>query len=114
MVIVIDLCFNCAQIMTNPICPECWSRHVLAWLNDKNLPEDKERKIKKEFKILIMYANETHSNTRCILCGKKQVSLCTYCFTNKATKILEKTTGPEIIENFERDFDTQILRKPPG
>ena len=110
MVKVIDLCTDCVQVITNPICPNCFSRQVLSWLRDKNLPENKMKKIRQFLKILVREAGETPSDTKCIICGNKKVNLCLYCFTNKAARIVERNTNEEVIESFNEDFDSIIWR----
>jgi len=110
MVKVIDLCTDCVQVITNPICPHCFSRQVLFWLRDKNLPESKMKKIKRFLKRLYKEAEETPSNTRCIICGNNEVNLCLHCFTNKAYSIVEKNTDKKTTEDFDEDFNTAIWR----
>jgi len=83
---------------------------VITWLRDKNLPSYKMSGIKKYLRTLIIEAEETPSNIRCIVCGSKRVNLCIHCFTNKAARIVERNTSQDIINNFNHDFDTIIWR----
>ncbi len=110
MVEVIDLCTGCVQVITNPICPHCFSNHVITWARDKNLSKQEIDSIKKQLKTLMNEAEETPSSTKCIICGSKRVNLCIYCFTNKAFRIVEKNTNNKITNEFNEDFDTKIWR----
>lgn len=107
---VIDLCTDCVQVITNPICPYCFSRQVITWMRDKNLPEHKMRLIRKYLKKLVMESELVPSDTGCIICGAKRVNLCIYCFTRKASRIIGKSTQKSIAKNFDEDFSTEIWR----
>lgn len=109
---IINLCTSCVQVITNPICPNCFSKHVINWLRDRNLPNYNINIIKKQLRKLVNESEETPSNNKCIICGTKRVNLCTYCFTNKALDIIEKNTLEEIQNKFNNDFSTKILTKP--
>jgi len=110
MVRVMDLCTNCVQVITNPICPYCFSKQVLNWLRDKDVPSYRLSNIKRYLKALIIEAEETPSNIRCIICGSKRVNLCMHCFTNKASKIVERNADNEVMNDFYEDFNTIIWR----
>lgn len=106
-----DLCDQCVQILTNPICPYCFTQHVLYWLRDKNLPNKKMLKIMRELAEVVKDSQESHANTKCIMCGTGKVNLCTYCFTNKATRILENNIeDDQQLDEFKEDFETIIWR----
>ena len=111
MVKVMSLCTNCAQVMTNPICPSCFARHIGYWLRDKDLTKKEMNSILADLIKVIKEAEESPADVSCIVCGAKKVNLCTYCFTNKAELILEKNLrNKEIIEDFEEDFNTILWR----
>ncbi|MEK6906373.1 MAG: hypothetical protein AABW81_02005 [Nanoarchaeota archaeon] len=110
MVKVIDLCTSCVQVITNPLCPHCFSNHVRAWLRDKNLPKEKMREIEKSLKKLVFEADSTPSDLKCVICGANKVNLCLYCVTNKVHRILEKDTAKKVTKEFDEDFNTQIWR----
>ena len=109
MVKVTNLCTDCVQIITNPICPNCFSKHVLIWLRDKKISYYQMNSIKNLLNNLVKEAEETPSETKCILCDSRKVNICIYCFTNKARRILEKK-APTIINEFKEDFNTAIWR----
>jgi hypothetical protein len=97
--------------MTNPICPSCFSKHINYWLRDKNLSQKEVVEIVTELATLINEAEESPADTSCIVCGEKKVNLCTYCFTNKAKRVLEKSLRHhEVLNEFEEDFNTIIWR----
>ncbi len=111
MVKVTSLCTNCVQVMTNPICPSCFARHIGYWLRDKNLTQKEMRDILTGLLRVIQDAEESPSDTSCIVCGAHKVNLCTYCFTNKARLVLEKNlTNKDVLEDFDEDFETIIWR----
>jgi len=110
MVNITDLCTNCVQIITNPICPLCLSNHILEWLRDKNIPKEKFREIERLFIKLITKAEETPSDITCIICGCKKVNLCLHCFTLKAEIIIEENINSNITQEFEEDFNTILWR----
>ena len=82
MVKITTLCTDCVQVITNPICPNCFAREVVMWLRDKDLPEKKLKLMKKYLRALAREAETIPSDIRCILCGSKRVNLCIYCFTS--------------------------------
>jgi uncharacterized protein YejL (UPF0352 family) len=97
--------------MTNPICPRCFSRHVSYWLKDKNISQKDVKEIISEMISIINEAEESPADTSCIVCGERKVNLCTFCFTNKARNVMEKTLeSVEILSEFEEDFNTIIWR----
>ncbi len=110
MVKVTSLCTNCVQVMTNPICPACFSRHISYWLKDKNLGQKQIANIMAGLLKVIKDAEESPADTSCIVCGAKRVNLCTYCFTNKARLVLEQNLNTETINEFDEDFETIIWR----
>ena len=111
MVRVTSLCTDCVQVMTNPICPNCFSKHINYWLRDKNLTQKEAAEIIKALSSVISEAEDSPADTSCIVCGEKKVNLCTYCFTNKARRILQRSLrNKEVLNEFEEDFNTIIWR----
>ena len=111
MVRVTSLCTDCVQVMTNPICPNCFAKHINYWLRDKNLSQKETQEIMKALANVINEAEESPADTSCIVCGEDKVNLCTYCFTNKVRRILEKSLrNKEVLNEFEEDFNTIIWR----
>ena len=111
MVKVTSLCANCVQIMTNPICPSCFVKHINYWLRDRNLTEKEARDILIGLRKVIKDAEESPTDIPCIVCGKTKVNLCTHCFTNKATLVIENNIkNKQMLEDFTEDFNTIIWR----
>jgi len=111
MVKVTSMCTSCVQAVTNPLCPYCFTKQVMLWLRDKKIERYQMHLIKQGFKKLLNESEETPSDVHCILCGSYKVNLCTYCFTNKALRILEKVLKEgQVLEDFEDDFNTVIWR----
>lgn len=111
MVNVTCLCTDCVQVMTNPICPTCFTKHVNYWLRDKNLSQKDLTEISATMKRVIIEAEESQTDISCIICGEIKVNICTHCFTNKAKGILERNLrNKEVLMDFEEDFNTIIWR----
>jgi len=80
-------------------------------MRDKNLTLKEVKEILAELESVIKEASETPSDTSCIVCGENKVNLCTYCFTNKAKRILDRSLrSTEVLNEFEEDFNTIIWR----
>jgi len=111
MVKVTSLCTSCVQIMTNPICPSCFVKHISYWLRDRNLTEKEAREILIGLAQVVKDAEESPADTFCIVCGEQKVNLCTHCFTNKAMRVLENNLrNKQLLEDFAEDFNTIIWR----
>ena len=111
MVEVTCLCTDCVQVMANPICPICFAKHINYWLRDKNLSQKDLTEIIAMLKDVVNEAEESPADISCIVCGEKKVNICTFCFTNKAKRILEKRLrNNEVMSEFEEDFNTIIWR----
>ncbi|MBD3247318.1 hypothetical protein GF378_01725 [Candidatus Pacearchaeota archaeon] len=111
MVKVTSLCTSCLQIMTNPICPSCFVKHVSYWLRDKKLSGNEARDILIGLAKVIKDAEESPSDTSCIVCGERKVNLCTHCFTSKAGRVLKNSLKNEkTLKEFAEDFNTIIWR----
>jgi len=109
MVKVIDLCTNCVQVITNPVCSHCFSNHVALWLRDRNIHSYELFKIKKLLRDFVVLSEGTPSDIKCILCGSQRVNVCAYCFINNTEKIIEKIEGnTETLNDFNEDFHKEI------
>lgn len=110
MVKTTSLCTNCVQIMTNPICPSCFVRHINYWLRDKNLTKKEMQDTLIGLSNVIKDAEESLSDISCIVCEDTKVNLCTHCFTTKAERVLETNLQQGILQEFAEDFETIIWR----
>ena len=60
---------------------------------------------------VIKEAEDSPADILCIMCGESKVNLCTYCFTTKAIRVLERSLrSSEVINEFYEDFNTIIWR----
>ena len=113
MVKITSLCTSCVQVITNPLCPHCFVTHVSYWLKDQSVSAGTMKKIVEGMIQLITEAEDTPADIDCVACGSKRVNLCTYCFTNRATSILEKNLENEkILSSFKESFGTDIWTMP--
>ena len=103
-----NLCTICLESITNPLCPTCFSKHIILWLRDKNIPKNKLDLIKKKLINIIKKSEEYYSENYCIICGVKKVNLCTYCITEKTKKIMQENINKSTNKAFKEDFDTTI------
>lgn len=104
------LCTSCVQIMTNPICPSCFVRHVNYWLRDRPISQKQAEQVLVGLLNVVKEAEESPADMSCIVCGDEKVNLCTHCFTTKAGKVLEKNLREDLLLEFEEDFNTIIWR----
>lgn len=110
MIKVTSLCTECAQPVTNPLCSKCFTNEIISWLRDKKISYPKIGSVMGDFQILLKEAQESPSDIDCISCNKTKVNFCTYCFLNKTRRIINKNiSNKKIHEEFEEDFDIQIL-----
>ena len=110
MVKITSLSTNCVQIMTTPIFPACLVKNINYGLRDRNLSQKEMQDILIGLSRVIKNSEESPADISCIVCGERKVNLCTYCFTNKASKVLETNLRQEVLKDFTEDFDTIIWR----
>jgi len=100
------LCLECGEEIFNPLCPRCLSREIDIWL------ESQQSKIKKAVKDeikKILKVNKEHDYTKCILCKKKDVFLCPYCFTERIyNKLKSARINPKLLGNFLTLFNFDL------
>ncbi len=94
-----NMCVGCFETISNPVCEKCYTREIESWLGDLNnnlIPKKHViNKIKKEI------SSESQNKTKCIICGKEGISMCSYCFFLKTAKILKKLNiRHKFIKNF--------------
>jgi len=89
------LCHECGEVITEPICEECFEKQIYVWIREKNMgPTEKKavldfvKKTTKNMGIL------PESNFYCIICSRKMNSICSYCLMkithNKLSDYVEK------------------------
>ena len=107
MVITTDeenLCINCYNPITDPVCLDCHLRSVWAWLSDKDYPPIARAVVLKSIKRAIK--KESESEHLCVLCKKNYYSLCAYYFfLTSARTLRELNFSEKLIEDFLYTFD---------
>ena len=93
-------CTVCADIITNPICPECLTFRVFSWLNEIN-PQ-----LAKEIKNLNIKVEE---GTPCIFCGQK-MNICAHCFCYDIYEFLAEHSQ-KLAQEFASRFDFEIRKE---
>ena len=98
---------NCYRGITNPICGECYTKQLSAWLseieNSLKIIGYIIKKVRGEL------PSENTNDTFCILCNEKMVCLCTYCFFFNVEKILKESNLPrEKIAQFLTAFNYKL------
>ena len=105
-----EVCEVCLQPITHPICNECYIKHVKYWLRDLDKEIDKEKVLKNIRKAI---ARDSLNETECVICGKQEVSMCSYCTFLKISRVLVKLDFPDKDKtNFEEIFNHNIDAYP--
>lgn len=108
----VGICFDCKEGIFNPICADCLSNEIKAWLKDislKHIVNEKTLKIiKKIIAIEIDKVKEIKLiNEKCMKC-EGRVLLCPYCFTERVYLALKNKTdckNKKIVKNFLTYFN---------
>lgn len=100
-----NLCIKCIEPITNPVCPTCHLKEMEIWLTDYEI---------NPFAIQIILSTlrnklkriESPNENKCIICGKRELTLCSYCFFLEAAKILKELNIPDaIVDEFLYTFN---------
>ncbi len=103
------VCDVCSEIVTNPICPECLTTEIRAWLT--MYPDLTKALIPKLVSYLKRVDDHRHlEGTKCIKCNKSRAFVCPYCFTTYVLTELKRLEANKIVlkefmEFFNYDFD---------
>jgi hypothetical protein len=100
-------CIICLEPITNPVCIECYLKEINSWLQ-----ENIENKITRQI-ILLSIINKIpktpFKKDLCILCGKNEVTTCSYCFFLKTLEILKKLElSRETMNSFKETFNYSL------
>ena len=103
-----ELCSNCYQGITNPICEKCKTKELAVWMNDYPINQKIIRYV--IGKIRNSYATPHENNEAfCILCCSELLTICTYCYFLKVEKILTELALPEeTVEKFLETFNYKL------
>ena len=93
-------CIQCQEAITNPICPDCIEKEIIAWLNDKApalIPSIENK------------GNESVTAwvTRCIVCNNK-MGLCGHCYTKDVVEIIRNNKNRMLEEEFVNLFNFEL------
>jgi len=92
------LCIICNEGIFNPLCPNCISNEIFAWLFEKDIAVAKEFR-KKKFV-------EDIDGGSCIACRDNTSYICPYCFTRQVFHWLKrKNAGRKIVNEFLEVFN---------
>ena len=83
--IIHEDCLSCGYNIDHPLCPECIAKGFKQWL--KRFPKDEENIRKKVNKFLRAHRYYDGQSKKCASCGKQNVHICPYCFTDYLYKI---------------------------
>ncbi|MDO8516561.1 MAG: hypothetical protein Q7S33_00390 [Nanoarchaeota archaeon] len=101
-------CLNCREPIFNPLCPECLTKAFEQWI--LKYPEAKEKTLANIKEFLKRNRKFNNNSQKCIVCKRKSVYLCPYCFTEfllqtlKQTKVSKNILG-EFLFLFNFDFN---------
>ncbi|MEM4230530.1 MAG: hypothetical protein QXF25_01515 [Candidatus Pacearchaeota archaeon] len=100
------LCLECGEEIFNPLCPKCLAREIEVWLESHS--SKIKTIVKNEIKKILKF-NKEHNHTKCILCKKKDVFLCPYCFTERIyNKLKNAKVNSKILNNFLTLFNFDL------
>ena len=102
-----QVCINCYQGITNPICEKCHTKQLALWLTDHEVDPriilHIVRRLRKGFSL------EGLNEMPCIFCNTELVSTCTYCYFFKVERILRSLNlSEEMIEYFLQIFNYEL------
>ena len=99
-----NLCIQCYEPISNPVCIDCHLREVAVWLRDQEMSEMVKSIILTGLKNRLLKGSINEN--MCIICDKHTLSTCSYCFFSVATTILKELNLPvDTIENFLETFN---------
>jgi hypothetical protein len=103
-------CLDCHESVFNPICPECLSLQIEAWLSSISSYPLKQKIMKRLHDYILATENLVPRSTQCIVCKRNTASICPYCFTNYVFILLKcmhahREILREFLQFFNYDFD---------
>lgn len=103
-------CLNCHEVVSNPLCPECLTFQMEAWLSSISSYPLKDKILKRIKDYVKETSNLEGDSTPCVVCRKPRASLCPYCFTNYVFALLKclrvhREILREFLQFFNYDFD---------
>lgn len=100
-------CIICLHPITNPVCVECYLKEVNVWLQE-NVSNEVTKKLILLGIIHKIPKNDFKKDT-CILCGKNEVTTCSYCFFLKTLEVLKMADIPKNkMDSFKETFNYSL------
>jgi len=101
-------CLNCKEPIFNPLCPECIAKGFEQWIS--RYPDAKNKTLANIKEFLKRNQRFNNNSQKCVVCRRKSVYLCPYCFTEFLLTTLKKTQADkkiigEFLFLFNFDFD---------
>ena len=93
-----EFCEFCSMEITNPICVNCYLRHVRAWLQDFGVSASEQKKAVE--KIEQRLPKEALNKHTCISCKKESVGVCSYCAFLKSADVITSLATDDQKETF--------------
>jgi hypothetical protein len=98
-------CVLCEEYITNPLCPECVGEQIKTWLAETkpdlvSLLDIETRKM----------SQHVFDENHCISC-KKDMDVCTYCYTEHILDWLEDKLPKENLSQFVKFFHYDFHKK---
>lgn len=90
------ICEECNEAITNPVCPDCLEKEVIAWLRERQR-EDLILKINDRMSLLKKQSRESECKVKCIIC-KTDFGICSHCTSRQLLKVFQREK--RLINNF--------------
>lgn len=104
----VENCSVCLEPISNPICINCYLKEIYSWMQGMKIREIPRNVI---LEIIRRKLNiDTNNETRCILCYKGYVGICSYCFFSTVERILKELNfSKKLLESFEEIFNYNLV-----
>ena len=100
-----NLCPECFEPISNPICPSCLEREIESWLDSLTSDSTVSRIIHSELRKLKEKTEDIGQTTNCIICGKN-AEVCSFCFIEDIEKALYRNKiSQALIKEFTSLFN---------
>jgi hypothetical protein len=102
------VCENCYEEISNPICIRCFTKQINHWLKESPLTLQERKKILLEIKNHLDRSMKDipENQSKCSICGRDDVSLCSYCIFLKINDLIKKLKiNNELKTNFLQIFN---------
>ena len=104
-------CLSCKETIYNSICPNCLFKAIKQWMDEKGVDGGVLDDIKHFMKA---HKSFSYDAQECLICHRKSVYLCPYCFTEFVLNVLKKhRVSQNVLKEYIRffNFDFGDLRQ---